>query len=85
MKIKSLIIALLLLPFAARAQYEGAMLELNSRDGVYQVGDSIKVWATVFEGCSPVLEFSVQKNMLKELSRKIFSVFGYKIICCWCC
>ena len=70
MKIKSLIIALLLLPFAARAQYEGAMLELNSRDGVYQVGDSIKVWATVFEGCSPVLEFSVQKNMLKELSRK---------------
>ena len=65
-----LIIALLLLPFAARAQYEGAMLELNSRDGVYQVGDSIKVWATVFEGCSPVLEFSVQKNMLKELSRK---------------
>ena len=64
-----LIIALLL-PFAARAQYEGAMLELNSRDGVYQVGDSIKVWATVFEGCSPVLEFSVQKNMLKELSRK---------------
>ena len=70
MKIKSLIIALLLLPFAARAQYEGAMLELNSRDGVYQVDDSIKVWATVFEGCSPVLEFSVQKNMLKELSRK---------------
>ena len=65
-----LIIALLLLPFAARAQYEGAMLELNSRDGVYQVGDSIKVWATVCEGCSPVLEFSVQKNMLKELSRK---------------
>lgn len=64
-----LIIALLL-PFAARAQYEGAMLELNSRDGVYQAGDSIKVWATVFEGCSPVLEFSVQKNMLKELSRK---------------
>ena len=54
----------------AHAQYPGAQLEINSRTGTYEIGDSIKVWATVFEGCSPVLEFTVQKNMLKELSRK---------------
>ena len=64
-----LIIALLL-PLAAHAQYPGAQLEINTADGVYEVGDSIKVWATVFEGCSPVLEFTVQKNMKTELSKK---------------
>lgn len=69
MKFKALIIALLL-PLAAHAQYPGAQLEINKTDGVYEVGDSIKVWATVFEGCSPVLEFTVQKNMKTQLSSK---------------
>ena len=69
MKIKSLLLALLL-PAVALAQYPGAQLEINTADGVYEVGDSIKVWATVFEGCSPVLEFTVQKNMKTELSKK---------------
>ena len=70
MKIRSLIIAVLLLPFVAQAQYAGAMLEINSTDGVYQVGDSIKVWATVFPECSPILEFTVEKNMNSVLSKK---------------
>ena len=74
MNYKSLIFALLLLPFAAKAQYSGAMLEINSTDGVYQVGDSIKVWATIFPECSPVLEFTVEKNMNSVLSKKTLSL-----------
>ena len=70
MKFKSLIIALLLLPFAAKAQYAGAMLEINSTDGVYQVGDSIKVWATIFPDCAPILEFTVEKNMTSVLNKR---------------
>ena len=73
MKIRSLIIALLLLPFVCQAQYKGAMLELNSKTGVYQVGDSIKVWAVVFPECSPKLEFTVQENMNKVISQKPLS------------
>lgn len=69
MKIKTLLFALLL-PAVAFAQYPGAQLELNTVNGVYELGDSIKVWATVFEGCSPILEFTVQKNMKTELSKK---------------
>ena len=70
MKIRSLIIALLLLPFVCQAQYKGAILELNSKTGVYQVGDSIKVWAVVFPECSPKLEFAVQENMNKVIYQK---------------
>ena len=73
MKIKTLLIALLL-PAVTFAQYPGAQLEINTADGVYEVGDSIKVWATVFEGCAPVLEFTVQKNMNAELSKKTISL-----------
>ena len=73
MKIKTLLIALLL-PAVTFAQYPGAQLEINKTDGVYEVGDSIKVWATVFEGCAPVLEFTVQKNMNTELSKKTISL-----------
>lgn len=69
-KFSLILTAALLLPLAAHAQYPGAQLEINTTDGVYEVGDSIKVWATVFDGCSPVLEFTVQKNMKTELSKK---------------
>ncbi len=59
MKIRFLIISLLLLPFVAQAQYKGAMLEINSKTGVYQVGDSIKVWAVILPECNPVRAYLV--------------------------
>ena len=52
MRLRHLIIALLL-PVMAHAQYPGAYLEINSETGVYAVGDSIKVWATVMPECEP--------------------------------
>lgn len=40
--------ALLIAPSTSYAQYAGAMLEINSKTGVYAVGDSIKVWANIY-------------------------------------
>ena len=48
------LLALILLPFSADAQYTAAWLEINRKDGVYAVGDSIKVWVTVSPECNPV-------------------------------
>lgn len=59
------------LSVALHAQYAGAQLEINSRTGVYQVGDSIKVWATVFPGCAPELEFTVEKNMKSPVGKRL--------------
>lgn len=57
-------------PFVAHAQYTDALLEINSKDGVYAVGDSIKVWVNVTSECSPVQEFSVQEDMLRDILKK---------------
>lgn len=74
MKIRFLIISLLLLPFVAQAQYKGAMLEINSKTGVYQVGDSIKVWVVILPECNPNLEFSIQENMATVISQKCLNL-----------
>lgn len=73
MRLRHLIIALLL-PVMAHAQYPGAYLEINSETGVYAVGDSIKVWATVLPECEPTVVFSVEKNMNSVLSKKDVSL-----------
>lgn len=62
--------ALLTVSSTSYAQYAGAMLEINSQTGVYAVGDSIKVWANVYEGCAPVLDFKIEKNMISEIRRE---------------
>ncbi len=61
--LKLSVIISLLLPAAAYAQYPGAELEINSSNGVYAVGDSIKVWADITPESASVLEFCVEKNM----------------------
>lgn len=61
-------------PVLAKAQYQGAYLEINSKTGVYAVGDSIKVWAVVTPDCDAELQFSVQENMLDYLSRTTVSL-----------
>ena len=73
MRLRNLIIALLL-PVFAHAQYPGAYLEINSTTGVYAVGDSIKVWATILPECDPVVEFAVEQNMNKFLSKEEVSL-----------
>ena len=60
--------------YISYAQYPGAKLEINSKTGVYAVGDSIKVWARVFEGCSPELEFTIEKNMFTKISKEKVSL-----------
>ena len=57
-------------PFASFAQYTAAVLEINSKDGVYAVGDSIKVWAKVSADCAPVQEFMVQEDMLRDIRKE---------------
>ena len=73
MRLRHLIIALLM-PVLAHAQYPGAYLEINSKTGVYAIGDSIKVWATVLPECDPTVVFSVEKNMNSFMSRKDVSL-----------
>lgn len=73
MKLRHLIIALLL-PVFAHAQYPGVFLEIDKATGVYAVGDSIKVWATVTPECAPVVEFAVEKNMNSFISKKEISL-----------
>ena len=57
-------------PFASFAQYTAAVLEINSKDGVYAVGDSIKVWANVTPECEAVQEFTVQEDMLHDILKQ---------------
>lgn len=64
----------LFLTVTTHAQYPGARLEINSTTGVYAIGDSIKVWADVFPGCAPSLEFKIEKNMLNDISKKEVSL-----------
>lgn len=64
------LLALILLPFSANAQYTAAWLEINRKDGVYAVGDSIKVWVTVSPECNPVQEFTVQEDMIRDIRRQ---------------
>lgn len=73
MKIKHLLIGLLL-PIAAYGQYPGAFLEINSDNGIYSSGDTIKVWATVLPEADKALEFVVEKNMITTVSNKEVSL-----------
>ena len=57
-------------PFASFAQYTAAVLEINSKDGVYTVGDSIKVWVNVTPECGAVQEFIVQEDMLRDIRKE---------------
>ena len=57
-------------PFASFAQYTAAVLEINSKDGVYAVGDSIKVWVNVTPECGAVQEFIVQEDMLRDIRKE---------------
>lgn len=66
----------LLLAASAHDQYHGANLEINSKDGVYAVGDSIKVWANVNPYFETALEFTVERNMLSVESREILNLKG---------
>ena len=59
-----------LMPFAAHAQYTAALLEINSKDGVYAVGDSIKVWASVTPECASVQEFTMHEDMLNYIKKE---------------
>ncbi len=61
-----------LFPFVSNAQYTAAQLEINSSDGVYALGDSIKVWADVTPECQAVQEFIVQEDMLRDVIKKEF-------------
>ena len=54
-------------PMASFAQYTAAVLEINSKDGVYAVGDSIKVWVNVTPECGAVQEFTMQEDMLRDI------------------
>lgn len=71
---KRYLISILLLwavvPLASFAQYTAAVLEINSTDGVYAVGDSIKVWANVAPECCSVQEFIVQEDMLRDIRKE---------------
>ena len=57
-------------PMASFAQYTAAVLEINSKDGVYAVGDSIKVWVNVTPECGEVQEFIVQEDMLRDIKKE---------------
>ena len=57
-------------PVVTYAQYTSAFLEINTKDGVYAVGDSIKVWVNVTPECSPVQEFTVQEDMLHDIQKQ---------------
>ena len=59
-----------LAPYVSFAQYTAAVLEINSKDGVYAVGDSIKVWAVVTSDCGAVQEFTVQEDMLHDVLKQ---------------
>lgn len=66
----SALLCLALSPIVANAQYTAALLEINSKDGVYAIGDSIKVWANVSSECSAVQEFTVQEDMLHDILKQ---------------
>ena len=70
----SALLCLAIAPFAAYSQYTAARLEINSKDGVYAVGDSIKVWADVTPECGSVQEFIVQEDMLHDILKKEFTL-----------
>ena len=57
-------------PLSSFAQYTAAVLEINSKDGVYAVGDSIKVWANLTPECESVQEFTVQEDMLHDILKQ---------------
>jgi len=61
-----ILIAWAIAPLSSFAQYTAALLEINSKDGVYAVGDTIKVWANVKQECGAVQEFTVQEDMLHD-------------------
>ena len=66
----SALLCLALAPFTTYAQYTAALLEINSKDGVYAVGDSIKVWVNVTSECGAVQEFTVQEDMLHDILKQ---------------
>ena len=64
------LLCLAICPFASYAQYTAALLEINSKDGVYAIGDSIKVWANVLPECGSEQEFTVQEDMLHDVLKQ---------------
>ena len=68
---KRLLFFLLLVAAPAYAQYTSALLEIDRKDGVYAVGDSIKVWVNVTPECASVQEFTMQEDMLHEIVQKL--------------
>ena len=66
----SVLLAWAVAPVASLAQYNAAVLEINSKDGVYAVGDSIKVWVNVMPWCCDVQEFIVQEDMLRDIRKE---------------
>lgn len=67
---KRLLFLLLLTAAPAYAQYTSALLEIDRKDGVYAVGDSIKVWVNVTSECHPVQEFTMQEDMLHDVLKQ---------------
>jgi hypothetical protein len=67
---KRLLFLLLLTAAPAYAQYTSALLEIDRKDGVYAVGDSIKVWVSVTSECTPVQEFTMQEDMLHDILKQ---------------
>lgn len=70
------LLAVLLIAFTANAQkrYGPAELHINSKDGVYAIGDTLRVWADIQQGAADTLEFIIQENMSKYTARRKIAV-----------
>lgn len=70
----ALTILCFLLATSAKAQYQGAQLEINSTNGIYKIGDTLKVWATIFPDCNDILEFAVEERQTEIISLREVSL-----------
>ena len=64
------LLAAVLMPTVSIAQNPGVLMEINSKTGVYAVGDSIKVWATILPECQNAQEFAIHENMFKYTKKE---------------
>ena len=70
------LLAAVLMPTISIAQNPGVLMEINSKTGVYAVGDSIKVWATILPECKNAQEFAIHENMFKYTKKEKLQLNG---------